>query len=107
VTETQLSKAILDALRAAGYVVWRNQSGTVRARRGVMHLAPKGTPDLVGYDPKTGLLIGVEVKLESGKVSQEQLDWLTDAFLAGCRTGVARTVVDALRISQGGQWVGP
>jgi hypothetical protein len=46
----------------------------------------KGFPDLVLVHPKRGIVIFVEVKSESGKVSSDQAEWLANLAAAGART---------------------
>jgi hypothetical protein len=70
--ETRIVNAIIKAVNASGYgCVWRNQAGT--ARSGRLHLAPTGTPDIVGCS-KDGSFIGLEVKTDTGKESKEQIE---------------------------------
>ncbi len=52
-TETEIQRDILDAMRAVyPHGQWfRVQAGRVKVKRGYMQLAPKGTPDLHGDVP--------------------------------------------------------
>jgi hypothetical protein len=95
VSETDIQAAILAALQALGCVVWRNHAGSVRVRRGYMHLSPEGTPDIVGYTP-WGAMLGIEVKVAKGRVSEAQRDWRDRAAAAGCVVGIARSVAEAV-----------
>lgn len=96
-SETDLSKAIREALNTVGgcHVV-RVQSGT--ARGGKMKLAPEGTPDIVGYRKSDGRAVYVEAKTPTGRLSEAQALFLARARDAGCCAGVARSVVEALRL---------
>lgn len=100
--ETALAKAIRDALAAIGVVVWREQSGSVRVRRGYMHLAPEGTPDIVGYLPG-GRMLALEVKLPKGKERPAQTEWLARAAAAGCCVATVRSVDEAVRFVRAAQ----
>lgn len=96
--ETKLAADIRDAINSlTSAKVWREQSGQVRVRRGYMHLAPAGTPDIVGYLPG-GRFIGIEVKRPKGKERPEQLAFLTRAQQLGCCVGVVRSVEEALKL---------
>ncbi len=97
--ETELAKAIRDALTALGLVVWREQCGKVPVKRGYMHLAPEGTPDLVGYLPG-GRLLGLEIKTARGKERPAQTEWLARAKAAGCCVATVRSVEEAVAFVQ-------
>lgn len=97
--ETSLARAIREALSVLGVVAWREQSGQVRVRRGYMHLAPEGTPDVIGYMPD-GRLLAIEVKCGKGKERPEQTEWLAKAKAAGCVVGTVRSVAEAVTLVQ-------
>ena len=59
--ESDLTQPCLAALRALGCEVWRCQSGVVKVRGAWMHLAPKGTADMIGYMPG-GRFLAAETK---------------------------------------------
>jgi hypothetical protein len=61
--ETLTVKAILQYLTSAGYWAVRVQSGSLH--HGRIHLAPKGTPDILACS-KTGRFVGLEVKRTGG-----------------------------------------
>lgn len=69
--QSEVVRPILDALRSMGICAWRNQSGKVRVRGGFMMLAPKGTPDIVGF-LRDGRFLGIECKLPDGKHQETQ-----------------------------------
>ena len=98
-TEVQIQRAVLDALHSLGITCWRNQAGT--ARNGRTHLAPAGTPDIIGYLPG-GRMLAIEVKAAKGKPSEEQLNWLRHAESQGVICGIARSAQDAINIAQWG-----
>jgi hypothetical protein len=94
-TETDLSRAIQDALGKLGAMVERIQSGKVRVRGGYMHLASEGTPDLfVAFRGATGFL---EVKTREGERRTAQAEWHERAHKHGVRVAVVRSVEEALR----------
>lgn len=98
-SETALSKAIRDALEATGAWVLRVNSGMIQLRHGGwMHLAPKGTPDVLVLAPVKAWL---EVKRPGEKLTAEQE--LTHARLveAGWHVGVAHSVGEALELVRG------
>lgn len=81
-------------------MVFRVQSGGKKIGAYFMRFAPAGTPDICGYDPKTGLFIGLEVK-DEGEPSKEQVSFIERAIASGCRSGFVRSVDDALRVAGG------
>lgn len=95
--ETELTRAIIDMLTGLGIVVWRQQCGSVRVKRGYMHLAPEGTPDICGHMPD-GRALFLEVKMPKEKPTAEQEAFLSRAARAGCLVGVVRSVEDAVRV---------
>lgn len=97
--ETQLARAIREALSAMGITAWREQAGQVRVRRGYMHLAPEGTPDIVGHMPD-GRALYLEVKCGKGKERPAQTAFLAAARDAGCVCGTVRSVAEAVALVQ-------
>ena len=68
--ETAIVAAIVEAVNASrDAFVWRNQSGVVRVKRGFMHLAPIGAPDLVGW-LRDGRFVAFEVKVPNAKTQK-------------------------------------
>ena len=104
--ETELQAAIVEALRAFGVTVWRNHSGAVRVRRGYMHLAPVGSPDLIGY-LADGRMLGIEVKVPKARTdkarAEAQAAWRAKASAAGCVVGVVTSVADAVILVRGAE----
>ena len=58
------------------YHLFRCNSGKVlaamRGRTYWIQLAPKGTPDIIGFDAFTGVFIGIETKVKKNKLEEEQ-----------------------------------
>lgn len=92
--ETALKKQILAALATLGVTAWNSPAGL--ARRGRIHMAPTGTPDIIGYLPG-GRMLALEVKLLGKKLRPEQAEWIEKATRAGVASAVVRSAEDALR----------
>ena len=92
-TETDLQRAIMRALRTCGVWVIRTQSSGRSGPRSVATGEP-GMPDL--YLPGLGHL---EVKLPGGKVSEAQHEWHAKADRAGVRVAVVRSVSEAIKVA--------
>ena len=56
----------------------------------------KVTPDMVGQE--IAQFVSLEIKTESGKLTEMQHNWLQKVKTSGGIVGVARTVKDALKI---------
>jgi len=99
VSETALKRAILDALAVMGVEAWSCPAGLVRVRRGWLHLAPEGTPDIIGYLPG-GKLMGLEVKAPKAGTAKDrkekQAAWRERARQAGCVVAEVRSVAEAI-----------
>lgn len=91
-------KDIIAFLNANGYHAWRNQSGKVWLKGNrPMQLAPKGTPDVIGYHKSTGLIVAIERKRDD-KTSPEQVKFISEVKQAGGIAGVAKTLEDVALI---------
>jgi hypothetical protein len=95
-TETELAKAIRDAVNQSGMgYVERVQSGTRSG--GKMRFAGSGTPDALGYvRDGSGRLLAIEIKTPDGKLRPAQKEWMMRATSAGALCIVARTQQEAL-----------
>lgn len=72
-SETQLVRATIDAVNATGKAyVWRNQSGVIRIGKRAVHLAPEGSPDIIGYLFAGGRMVAIECKVPGGKTKPER-----------------------------------
>lgn len=96
--ETPLYQRIIDVLELAG-LAWleRVQSGNVRVRGGRMHLARKGTPDLLGY-ARDGRCVGLEVKAPNGKRRPGQKEWIERALARGVIAGFVESPAEAVNL---------
>lgn len=109
-SEQNIVKAVLDAINRSGLAkVWRNQSGIVRTRGGFMHLAPKGSPDIVGYMlDGSARFVGIEVKKpkkDGGHTNAEQVDaqakWRDELIKAGAVWMQVTSADEALAVLRG------
>lgn len=91
-SETELQKAIVRALRQNKVWVIRTQVSGRRGPRSVATGEP-GMPDL--YLPGKGHL---EVKHGDGKLSDDQLAWHRKAARAGVRVETVRSVSEAISV---------
>lgn len=73
-TESNIQKEIMEYLTLRGYLVWRNNSGGKKIGKYYIHMAPEGSPDIIGIQPVTGKFIGVEVKKPDGKTEKKRAE---------------------------------
>lgn len=100
-SEQDLTREIIEAINRTGRaLVWRNHSGMVKVRRAWMHLAPKGSPDIVGLTV-TGRFVGLEVKLPGEKPTDEQLSWGKAIETSSGIWGVVRSIDEAMDVIAG------
>lgn len=88
-TESEIQKQIIDYLRLSGFIVFRMNSGQAKNN---VKLCPPGTPDLFAVGPKGG--VWIEVKTESGKLRQAQVDMIAELKRYCQKVTVARSVED-------------
>lgn len=98
--ETKIQKTIVDALTAAGIYCLRINSGVVQTKRGFCHLAPKGTPDVIGSLPASAgaKFFALEVKQPGEKLSPEQLAWRDMAERNGILHATVTSAAEALQV---------
>ena len=106
--ETQISKAIRDALKKAGYRCERVNAGMVKVAGGFMHLASKGTPDMLVMGVRKAIcgcaiVCWLETKTAIGKLNEHQIAWHAWAKDAGINVDVVRSAEEALEAV--GKWV--
>jgi hypothetical protein len=100
-SEQDTTRATIEAVNASDVaIVWRNQSGSVRVRRGYMHLAPKGSPDIVGI-LRDGRFVGLEMKKPGEKPSSVQEEWRLRFLASGGVAACAYSVEEALCVLRG------
>lgn len=95
-TETDLIRITIKALKSVGYWPIRINSGSAKIKRGYLHLAPKGTPDICLVYPCGWL----EAKLPGEKCSPDQTAWHARARAHGVRVGVFTTDAEALEYAR-------
>ena len=100
--ESQLQKIVLEWFKAqAGYFVWRSYVGPI-IRGPSKKLTPNpmaGFPDIFGFDP-LNRPFAIELKSQTGKLSDKQKRWLRDLEAKGVHCIVARdldTVISELK----------
>ena len=75
--ETNIQNKIMIELSAAGWMVWRNNTGSFRAMNDPNRIIKVGqvgiTADMVGQT--VGVCVGIEVKTATGKQRPEQKRW--------------------------------
>lgn len=88
--ESLLVSKILAALRERGWVVTKTHGGAY---------SDAGMPDVLGW--RNGASLAIEAKTHEGKTTELQSRWLERLAGQGVRVGVARSVDEAVRISEG------
>ena len=112
-TEQALQQRILLALGRGATRLWRNNTGMLRDQQGrpVRFGLCEGSADLIGYHSVTitpdmvgqrlAVFTAVEVKTPTGRPTPEQTAFLKHIQDAGGRAGIARSIDDAVRITEG------
>lgn len=97
--ERNIQAAIMQALSQAGCLVWRNNTGALPDRRGILvrYGLCIGSSDIIGIMPD-GRFLAVEVKTKTGRVTEAQENFLAAVRARGGVAGVCRSVEDALRL---------
>jgi hypothetical protein len=91
VTEREIQKQIIDHCEDMGALVFRMNAGS---RNYNNKQAPKGTPDL--FVVLNGKAAWIEVKTETGKVSEAQEEMHTRLINMGQRVIIARSIDDVI-----------
>ena len=79
--ESEVLRSVLKLLELLGIPAWRsNAGGGYRIGKGekpqLIQGIPEGSPDIIGWLPKDGRFLGIEVKRPGEKPTAEQLAWL-------------------------------
>lgn len=90
--EGDLKKQILDWLSAKQIFHWVNQAGRIPGRR----LIKVGIADILGI-LKGGRFFAIEVKAKTGKLSDEQAEFIFAVRTAGGIAFVARSLDDVIQ----------
>ncbi len=99
--ETNLVSLILNYFKySKTYYLDRINSGTARQLygNGIIHLAKKGTPDIVGFNKKTGRVVYIECKIGRNKLRPEQAGFAKMVREAKGIYVLARSLSDVLDI---------
>jgi len=98
VSETQLVKAILGALKLErGVVAWRNSVGNRGFRKFGLG---EGSADIIAVVAPSGRFVGIEAKCPDGILSVPQFNWGLDVRKHGGIYGVVYSVDDARKLIQ-------
>lgn len=102
-SESDLVRAVLQALTLRRVWAWRVNSGVTVIGSGkskrVIRGAPAGSPDIMLVVPGTlGRLGAVELKTETGRLRASQQRWHDKASRMGVACGVARSVGEAMAL---------
>ena len=96
-TETDLQRAIMSALRASGFWALRLNAGSMmvgeKGAQRRIRMAEPGTPDILVLKPY-GFL---EVKTAKGRIGMSQVRWHNKASEHGVRTAIVRSIGAALQ----------
>lgn len=95
VTEQKLQNSIIKALNAIGFHVWRCNSGAIFIGKRMIRMAPKGTPDIIGFD-SYGNFVALEVKLPGKELRKEQKEWIDAARESAVDADVVHGLDEAL-----------
>jgi hypothetical protein len=86
--ESDVLKAVMDYLSAQGFVMFRRNTGAMKASHGgksrFIRFSQKGMADLWGVQKGTGRHIECEVKAPGKRPSPEQVAWLQQCIEIGC-----------------------
>jgi Holliday junction resolvase len=81
VTEKAFQQTVLKTLKVAGYHTYHTWNS--------MH-STKGFPDIIAINPKRKLIRAIEIKTDTGKLTEEQNEWLALFRLVGVQAEVLR-----------------
>jgi len=88
--ESEIQRDILDYLELRGFLAWRNQIQGIKVNGKTIKNPNKGQPDI--WAVKRGLLLGVEVKTDLGRLFDKQIEWIHLAQQFGVPIIVAHSV---------------
>jgi hypothetical protein len=91
--EKGIENAVLEYLAARGAFVWKAGHSALPGRRTMNRYHRRGVPDILGAYRRRP--IAVEVKTDSGRLSEAQTDFLREYAAAGALVAVVRSVGDA------------
>ena len=94
--ETDIVSAILTYLAYKKVLAWRNQACGIATKNGhYIRFGQKGIADIIGIMPNnSGKLLALEVKTQTGKLTEHQADFLADVVRQGGVGEVVRSIED-------------
>lgn len=99
IPEKEIQRAILQYLELVGIVAWRNNTGAIvshyKGHTRLIKFGHKGSCDILGVLPG-GRFLGIEVKDEKGKVSEDQQNFIDAINFKGGLAFVARTLEEVM-----------
>lgn len=101
-SEQTIVRAILDYLRLAKIFHWRNNTGAMvdKENHRFFRFGATGSPDI--FVVVNGQIIGIEVKSETGKQSENQKIWQSGFERAGGKYLLVRSVDEVVNIKSYG-----
>jgi len=82
-----LTTGVLNYLNASGFIAWRQNNLAIKGRQ---FIGKKGVPDIIGFNRKSGIFVGVEIKIGGDTLSPEQKQMQSEMISAGCVHIVAK-----------------
>jgi len=98
-SETQLLTQVMRALAIEpGVIAWRSNTRTLRLGGRLTRFGlGNGSADVIGLVSPSGRFLALELKTETGRVSDEQKKWGQAVVKAGGMYAVVRSVAEARR----------
>ena len=93
--ENEIQKAILEYLKIKKIFCWRNNTGAFTKGDHFYRFGYKGSSDILGILPG-GRFLAIEVKARSGKLREEQKEFIDAINQNGGLAFVARSVDDVI-----------
>jgi hypothetical protein len=82
-SEKEIQSTILGIFEAAGWHVWRNNSGAFRVGDRFIRAGKRGSSDLIGQVPRSGRFLALEIKRPKGELSGDQREFLAKVAREG------------------------
>jgi hypothetical protein len=102
--EGAVVKACLEYLKLRGAFVWRNNTGALKDKKDrPVFFGKVGSSDIIGLLPG-GRFIAVECKAPGGRLSNHQIEFLTQIENMGGLAIIARSVEDVEKILRKDIW---
>ena len=93
-TESEIQKEVMTFLKVCGFMAFRMNSGYIKKN---VKLSPIGTPDIMAISPY-GKTTWIEIKTETGKLRDSQIDMHAKLRSYDQNVIVARSVKDVEKI---------